>query len=45
MADLTRLKAQDRQILLVVGPSSVVWRLDDLSTELVKNGIKSLTGK
>jgi len=43
MADLTKLKAQDRQILLVVGPSSVVWRLDDLSTELVKNGIKSLT--
>lgn len=43
MADLTKLKALDRQILLVVGPSSVVWRLDDLSTELVKNGIKSLT--
>ena len=43
MADLTKLKAQDRQILLVVGPSSVVWRLDDLSQELVNHGINSLS--
>ena len=42
MADLTKLKPQERQILLIVGPSSVVWRLDDLSKELLDHGIRSL---
>ena len=43
MADLTKLKPLERQILLIVGPSSVVWRFDDLSQELLNHGIKTLT--
>merc|ERR1712083_111555 len=43
MADLTKLKPLERQILLIVGPSSVVWRFDDLSQELINHGIKSLS--
>ena len=42
MANVSNLSSLDRQILCIVGPSSVVWNETDLMEELVKLDIRVL---